>query len=36
MGSLVSPVVANLCIEHFEKKALRSAINPPGMVQVCG
>ena len=29
MGSLVSPIVANLYMEHFERKALRSAINPP-------
>ena len=29
MGSLVSPIVANLHMEHFERKALRSAINPP-------
>ena len=36
MGLLVSPIVANLYIEHFERKALRSAVNPPGMVQVCG
>ena len=32
MGSPVSPVVANLYMEHFERKALRSASNPPGMV----
>ena len=36
MGSPLSPIVANLCMEHFERKALRSAITPPGMVQVCG
>ena len=37
MGSPVSPIVANLYMEYFERKALRSAINPPqGMVQVCG
>ena len=29
MGSLVSPIVANLDMEHFERKALRSASNPP-------
>ena len=29
MGSLVSPVVANLYMEHFKRKALRSASNPP-------
>ena len=33
MGSPVSPIVANLYMECFERKALRSAINPPlGMV----
>ena len=31
MGSLVSPIVANLFVEHFERKALRSASNPLGM-----
>ena len=30
MGSLVSPIVANLYMEHFETKALRSASTPPG------
>ena len=29
MGSLVSPIVANLYMEYFERKALASAINPP-------
>ena len=29
MGSPVSPIVANLYMECFERKALRSAINPP-------
>ena len=32
MGSPVSPIVANLYMESFERKALRSANNPPGMV----
>ena len=32
MGSPISPIVANLYMEHFERKALRSAVNPPGMV----
>ena len=32
MGSLVNPTVANLYMEHFERKALRSAANPLGMV----
>ena len=36
MGSPVSPIVANLYMESFERKALMSATNPPGMVQVCG
>ena len=30
MGSLVSPIVSNLYMECFERKALRFAINPPG------
>ena len=29
MGSLVSPIVANLYMEYFERKALVSVINPP-------
>ena len=29
MGSPVSPIVANLYMEYFERKALASAINPP-------
>ena len=29
MGSLVSPIVTNLYVECFERKALVSAINPP-------
>ena len=29
MGSSVSPIVANLYMEYFERKALVSAINPP-------
>ena len=28
MGSPISPIVANLYMEHFEGKALRSAANP--------
>ena len=28
LGSLVSPIVTNLYMEYFERKALRSAINP--------
>ena len=30
MGSLVSPIVANLYMEYFERKALAFSINPPG------
>ena len=30
MGLLVSPIVANLYMEHFEREALRSATNLPG------
>ena len=29
MGSPLSPIVANLYMEYFEGKALRSAANPP-------
>ena len=32
MGSLVSPIVVNLYMEYFDRKALRSAVKPPGMV----
>ena len=32
MGSPVSPIVTNLHMECFERKALSSAINPQGMV----
>ena len=32
MGSPVSPIVANLYMEYFEGKALRSAANPPQFV----
>ena len=35
MGSPVSPIVANLYMECFERKDLSSANHPPGMVQVC-
>ena len=30
MGSPISPIVANLYMEHFERKTLKSATNPPG------
>ena len=36
MGSPISPTVANLYMEHFERKVLRLATNPPVMVWVCG
>ena len=29
MGSLVSPIVANLYMEHFEREVLKSAPHPP-------
>ena len=29
MGSPVSPIVANLYMEHFEREAVQSASNPP-------
>ena len=29
MGSLVSPIIANLYMEHFKREALQSASNPP-------
>ena len=32
MGSPVSPIVVNLYMEHFERKALRSTSNPPRFV----
>ncbi|XP_070546056.1 uncharacterized protein [Ptychodera flava] len=31
MGSPVSPIVANLYIEHFERRALETACNPPSL-----
>ena len=30
MGSPISPIVANLYMEYFEGRDLRSATNPPG------
>ena len=36
MGSLVSPIVANLYMEHFERETLHSASIPQVLVQVCG
>ena len=30
MGSLVSLIVTNPYMEHFERKTLRAVINPPG------
>ena len=31
MGSLLSPIVANIYMEHFETKALETAPHPPGL-----
>ena len=36
MGSPVSPIVANLYMEQFEREALWSAHTPHVSVQVCG
>ena len=36
MGSLVSPIVANLYIKYFEQKALSTTPHPWVLVQVCG
>ena len=36
MGSPVSPIVANLYMEHLEQKALSTAPTPQVLVQVCG
>ena len=36
MGSPVSPIVANLYMEYFEKKALSTATHPQNVAQVCG
>ena len=36
LGSPVSPIVANLFMEHFERQALRSVSPPKILVQVCG
>ena len=36
MGLLVSPILANLYMENFEGKALRSASHLQVLVQVCG
>ena len=36
MGSLVSPIVANLYMEYLEQKALSTAPHPQVLVQVCG
>ena len=31
MGSPVNPIVANLYMKHFEREAICSASNPPGI-----
>ena len=36
MGSPVSPIVANLCMEYLEQKALSPAPHPLGSGAVCG
>ena len=36
MGSPVSPILANMYMEHFEGEALRSSSHPQVLVQVCG
>ena len=36
MGSLVSPIVANLYMEYFEEKALSTAPHPQALAEVCG
>ena len=36
MGSPVSPIVANLYMEHFERKALSTASTPKAMDEICG
>ena len=35
MGSLVSPIVANLYMEYFEQKALSTAPTPQVLARVC-
>ena len=36
MDSQVSPIVANLHMEHFEQKALSTATHPQVLAEVCG
>ena len=36
MGSLVSPIIANLYMEHFKRETINSASNPQVLVKVCG
>ena len=35
MGSPISPIVANLYMEHLEQKALSTGPTPQVLVQVC-
>ena len=35
MGSLVSPIVANLCMEYFERKALSKISTTQAMDEIC-
>ena len=36
MGSLVSPIIANLYMEHFKRKPLGLSLIPQALIQVCG
>ena len=36
MGSMFSPIVANLFMEHFERTALRTATTPQASAEICG
>ena len=36
LGSVVSPIVANLYMEHFEKKALSPISTSQAMDEICG
>ena len=36
MGSLVSPIVANLYMKYFEQRTLSTASHPQALVEVCG
>ena len=36
MGSLLSPIVANLYMEQFENLAINTAPHPPFLEKICG